>query len=168
MKSKIIFLAVFVSLVGSISYCQNAVLKDTLIKSTRVSANGELKISYEDITSPNILPMPLDKSKDIPELINFKISSVEKLVKIAEDIFTKEEIVKLIESTMIIDCKVLPSGEIVNASILFSEKDPHVCLKNLIHFSMEIKEKLIVTPIFSEKIEVDGYVKYYIFAYEVL
>lgn len=159
---------VLVSLIWSMSYSQVPILKDTLKKSTRISANGELKISYEDITSPNDLPKPLDKSKDIPELINFKISSVEKLVKIAEDIFTKEEIVKLIESTMMIDCKVLPSGEIVSASILFREKDPHVCLKKLIHFSQEIKEKLIVTPIFSEKIEVEGYVQYYIFAYEVL
>ncbi|WP_010424199.1 hypothetical protein [Anaerophaga thermohalophila] len=167
MKLRIIFIIAFVSLIGSIAYCQFPVLMDTLIKSTRVSNYGELVIKYRDINEDK-LPKPLlRESKDDPELISFQINSVEKLVEIANEIFTKKEIEQLIESRFILDCKILPSGKIVSASFVFYEKNPQIYLKKLTLFSQEIKERLSITPIFSEKIDREGYVQCYIFAYDV-
>ncbi|WP_010424237.1 hypothetical protein [Anaerophaga thermohalophila] len=166
MKLRIIFIIAFVSLIGSIAYCQFPVLNDTLQISTRFFDDGTLEIIYRDINEDK-LPKPLRESKDVPELINFQINSVEKLVQIANEIFTKEEIEQLIESKFILDCKILPSGKIISASCVFYEKNPHICLKKLTLFSQEIKERLSITPIFSEEIDEEGYVQWSIFAYSV-
>ena len=166
MKLRITFIIAFVSFMGSMSYSQGPVLNDTLQKSTRFTDDGRLKIIYRDINEDK-LPKPLRESKDVPELIDFQINSVEKLVQIGNEIFTKKEIEQLIENRVIIDCKILPSGKIVSASIVFYDKNPQICLKKLTLFSQEIKERLSITPILSEKTDEEGYVDCSIFAYSV-
>lgn len=167
MKLRITFIIAFVSFMGSMSYSQGPVLNDTLQKSTRFTDDGRLKIIYRDINEDK-LPKPLlRESKDDPELIDFQINSVEKLVQIANENFTKKEIEQLIESRFTLDCKILTSGKIVSASFVFYKKDPQICIKKLTLFSQEIKERLSITPIFSEKTDREGYAQCYIFAYYV-
>jgi len=160
MKKGIICFTVIFSLTTYVTYGQIQLLKDTLIKKTeRNVKTGKLNVRYFDgIWIEDELSLPKDANENTVEIVDEKLSSIEKLNSIVSHVFTDDEIRYLDSNKCYISCWVLSSGRIVSASISFRGHDPNVDLKKLIEFSDRIKKELSFKLSFDKSVKDKGYI----------
>lgn len=141
----------------SITYCQSPFKKIVDIS----DFSGDTTITYIDnMDLQGELPVPRDVNENIVEIVEFKLSSEDKLLNFMVDIFSDREIQELISSQCYLKTISTPKGKILSASFAFVNKEPDVPLNKLVKLSDMIKEEFTLHAEFERKVVDEGYVRY--------
>lgn len=169
MKSKFAILFFVVLLIVVPLSGQLNLLHDTLIISTRENKySGKQVLVFKDrTTSFDELSRPKATNGEVLVVYSFSLNSPEKLSKITHQIFTSEEIHQLIDKRCTLDL-ISKSSKILSASLVFFNGKPEIDLIKLTEFSKQIKQQLTLEVKFDREIIEEGYVQYYVYAYDML
>lgn len=156
---RLIALLIILTLFEWSSQGQINLVQGSLVRKTHNDRSSGLPVfEYLDRTnSSDDLQKPTDKDGKIAEINNADMNSIGKLNQIAQQIFSREEIVDLNDKKCTVSCLVLSTGKIVSASILFIGEDPRISMDKLVNFSKRIKEDITFTIHFDRDVKTDGY-----------
>lgn len=153
---KTIFGIIAILLITNSANCQNSFTRKVSVS----GFTGDTVIMYIDnMDLQGELPRPLDSNDELVGIVEFKLSSEEKLIKLVVDIFSGEEIQELISSQCYLKTVSFSNGKIVSAYFGFVNKKPDVPLSKLAKLSDIIKKEFILQIEFEGDVVSDGYVK---------
>lgn len=140
--------------------CQINMLPDTLEKSMKVSSHsGDVIVTYSDIKGEmEQFISPKGKDGQNVEFSLPKVNSREEMLKIANRVFSEQEINELKKAHCYVKMISTCSGDVISASFIFLKGDPDIDLDKLIEFSVGIKNNISFSINFAQEVTNFGYV----------
>jgi hypothetical protein len=153
---KVFYISGVFVILSNFTFCQSPFQKIVDVS----DFTGDTTITYIDnIDLQGELPVPRDVNNEIVGIVEFKLSSEEKLLNFVVDIFSDSEIQELISSQCYLKIISTPNGKILSASFAFVNKEPDVPLNKLVKLSDMIKEEITLHAEFERDVVDEGYVK---------